>query len=90
MRLLMWLLHVACLHAEQPVYTLKLLSSTKYPDARCLDGTMAGYYVGPTSGNNQSRWIIHLQGGGWCTSLDDCAARAGTHYGSSRSWTSGA
>ena len=31
----------------------------------------------------------HLQGGGWCASLDDCAARAKMYYGSSSSWGAG-
>ena len=72
-----------------PEYTLKLLDASRYPRARCLDGTQGGYYIGPTPATDSSVFLIHLQGGGWCTSLDDCAARAGTHYGSSRSWTSG-
>lgn len=44
------------------VYTLKLLDLEKYPQARCLDGSPGGYYVGPANGSNPNRWIIHLQG----------------------------
>ena len=68
------------------VYTLKLLSPVTHPSARCLDGSMGGYYVGPPGDDN---WLIHLQGGGWCTSIEDCSSRAAMHYGSSSSWTSG-
>lgn len=56
------------------------------PLAACLDGSPAGYYLGPAA-SRPSSFIVHLQGGGWCTSLDDCANRSGTHYGSSRAWT---
>jgi len=33
-------------------------------------------------------WIIHFQGGGWCASLQDCANRAKTELGSSKTWPS--
>jgi hypothetical protein len=70
--------------AAAAVWTLHLL--TAYPMARCLDGSPAGYYTGPAAAE-PDRFLLHLQGGGWCTSYDDCAARAGTHYGSSAAWT---
>jgi hypothetical protein len=76
--------------APGPSYTLKLLSPTIHPDARCLDGSMGGYYVSDAPAKDPTTFLIHLQGGGWCVSLEDCASRAGGHYGSSRSWTSGA
>ena len=48
------------------------------PEALCLDGSRGVYYVLPgvnsTFGN--STFVVHLQGGGWCSSNDDCAARA--------------
>ena len=77
-------LALACVAAGADAnWTLQLLSD---PMAVCLDGSPAGYYVGPAAAQ-PDRFIIHLQGGGWCTSFDDCAARAGTHYGSSAGWT---
>ena len=33
-----------------------------------------------------ARWIIELEGGGWCVSLADCAARAKGDIGSSKGW----
>lgn len=57
------------------------------PLATCLDGSPAGYYLPGTSPVNPTSFLIHMQGGGWCTSLDDCVARAGMHYGSSSAWT---
>ena len=31
-------------------------------------------------------WMIELEGGGWCVSLEDCASRAKTDIGSSAKW----
>lgn len=48
--------------------------------ARCLDGTLPGFYVRPGALGN--KWKIHIQGGGWCTSLSDCYQRSTTLLGS--------
>lgn len=54
------------------------------PGGRCMDGSMAGYYIRP--GTDQSLFVIYLKGGGGCTTEDDCTARNGTKLGSSRDW----
>lgn len=41
--------------------TLQLLPQQS--DARCLDGTPAGYYIRANS--SVSKWIIYFEGGGW-------------------------
>ena len=50
-----------------------------------MDGSPAGFYsrIGTDGGKTI---MIHLEGGGWCTSLDDCLARANTDIGSSKNW----
>ena len=53
-------------------------------DAVCLDGSPPGYYI--ERGARGAGWMIHLQGGGWCRSLDECAQRATTALGSSKSY----
>jgi hypothetical protein len=40
----------------------------------CLDGTPGAF--GFLKGEDPSRWMIHLQGGGWCFTNSDCANRA--------------
>lgn len=55
-------------------------------DAKCLDGTQAGYYVRPGRGAGASTYLIELEGGGWCVSPSDCADRAATALGSSKDW----
>jgi hypothetical protein len=60
---------------------LHLLPNTT--DALCLDGSSAGFYIAPAS---KTQFVIYFQGGGWCPTLRDCAARAKTAIGSSNSW----
>ena len=48
--------------------------------AVCLDGSAAGYYVERGAARGI---LLHLQGGGWCTSLEDCRSRADTFLGTS-------
>ena len=43
-----------------------LVRLTEYPEALCLDGTPAGYYWRPGSGDGATKWYIHHEGGGWC------------------------
>jgi len=74
---------------------LVMLSEEKFPLARCLDGSMAGFYVRKGS---VSKTIIWLEGGGWCyapdcehvtngSTLADCRSRSQTDLGSSRGWS---
>ncbi|MCB9701305.1 MAG: hypothetical protein H6711_05395 [Myxococcales bacterium] len=42
------------------------------PQAICNDGTPAGYYYRP---GKSSRWLIYLEGGGFCDSVEECDAR---------------
>ena len=48
------------------------------PSASCLDGSPGSYYVLPSdpSSSSSSSFLLHLQGGGWCTSPESCRARA--------------
>jgi len=67
------------------------------PDALCLDGSPGAFYILPGVGAGASTFVVHLQGGGWCYSLENCRARAfdGPVYagepslGSSRLWGPG-
>jgi O-palmitoleoyl-L-serine hydrolase len=59
-----------------------LLDSSKYPNAKCNDGTMSGFYF--TAGTSNT-WIIQHQGGGWCYSEASCLARSGDLI-SSKNW----
>jgi len=48
-----------------------------------LDGSPGGFYYKKGSVNN---WIVFHQGGGWCTSDEDCYGRSQSVLGSSKEW----
>ncbi len=63
------------------------LTNTDKTGAVCLDGSPAGFYflkASDAAGTN--RFQIFLQGGGWCTSPENCLARSKTELGSSNNW----
>ena len=63
-------------------------ATAEHFNARCLDGSNGGFYFRKaTSPTAENKWKFHMQGGGWCTSENNCAARALTPLGSSKAWT---
>jgi len=60
---------------SEPTTTLTLIVLDKWSEAVCNDGSPAAYYFRRGSGAGARSWIIHLQGGGICTSITDCDAR---------------
>lgn len=54
--------------------------------AVCLDGSPGAYYVKWGSGADVNKWIVHINGGGWCTDPKDCFGRSLTSLGSSSSY----
>lgn len=67
-----------------PTMQLNLLSS--YPNAKCLDGSTAGYYFAPGHGSGDNKFYIDHQGGGWCETMERCLQRSTTTHGSSLDW----
>ena len=55
----------------------------KAPLAACLDGSPPGYYKRWTR-HASDKLIVYLEGGGWCLSVDECAARSTTRLGTTR------
>jgi O-palmitoleoyl-L-serine hydrolase len=53
-------------------------------NARCLDGSTPGIYLRK---GDPTRVKLHIQGGGWCTSAQDCAGRSQSILGSNATWT---
>lgn len=64
---------------------------TDDPEAKCLDGSPPIYYIrrAAKGSPNATKWSFHIQGGGWCMSLDSCLSRASTRLGSSKPSVSG-
>jgi hypothetical protein len=61
-----------------PAQQLVVLDTTKYPQAKCNDGTAAAYVLRAGAGAASTRWIISLQGGGECYHQASCSNRAAT------------
>ena len=52
--------------------------------ARCLDGTLSGYYFERATNSADSRkWVIYLNGGGECDTKDGCYSHLQSALGSS-------
>lgn len=65
------------------VAELALLTDAAANDgAVFLDGSPAARYIVK---GDPLRWLVYQEGGGWCSSFPDCAARANSSLGSSKS-----
>mmetsp|Transcript_65854 Transcript_65854/g.157387 ORF Transcript_65854/g.157387 Transcript_65854/m.157387 type:complete len:546 (-) Transcript_65854:54-1691(-) len=71
-------------------------SEVQYPNARCLDGSMAGIYWRQ---GDTKQFVVYFEGGGWCyapdcynattdATLQNCRSRSKTYLGSSQRWPS--
>ena len=49
--------------------------------AVCLDGTPPAFYIQTNPAS--TKWIIFIQGGGWCYDERECLGRSKTNLGSS-------
>lgn len=46
-----------------------------YPQARCMDESVASYYLRFASSKSDERWLIYFEGGWFCYSIDSCRSR---------------
>ncbi|KAL4570385.1 hypothetical protein LXL04_026037 [Taraxacum kok-saghyz] len=56
--------------------------------AVCLDGSPPAYQFDAGFGDGLQNWLVHMQGGGWCNSVEDCQKRTKNLYGSSNNMKS--
>ncbi|WCJ20551.1 Pectinacetylesterase family protein [Euphorbia peplus] len=49
----------------------------------CLDGSPPAYFLQKGNGTGINNWLVIVEGGGWCDTIEDCTIRAGTERGSS-------
>lgn len=59
--------------APVPDMFLESLPESTSPGGKCMDGSMAGYYI--REGLDQDRFVIFLKGGGACSTKEDCDKR---------------
>lgn len=52
--------------------------------AVCLDGSPPAYHFDKGFGTGINNWLVHIEGGGWCTNVTSCLARKKTRLGSSK------
>lgn len=62
---------------------LTLLRNAKQRGAFCLDGSLPGYHFQNGFGSGSDKWVLHIEGGGWCDSIETCSLRKATSLGSS-------
>lgn len=51
---------------------LHYVDTSQEPMGVCLDGSTPAYWLRRGFGKGQTKWLVHLKGGGWCTSHEDC------------------
>ncbi|KAM7510682.1 hypothetical protein LguiB_009557 [Lonicera macranthoides] len=44
--------------------------------AVCLDGSPPAYHFDKGKGKGINNWLVHLEGGGWCNSVEKCSNRS--------------
>ncbi|XP_072974894.1 pectin acetylesterase 5-like [Typha angustifolia] len=69
--------------SDSSLVDLTLLSNAEEKGALCLDGSPPGYHLQRGSGSGSDSWLLNLEGGGWCNTLEKCSERQRTPSGSS-------
>lgn len=67
----------------EPEMPLVRLPLGTYPDARCLDGSPGAYYFRRGGEAAAGKWVVFLEGWGFCDAPETCLERSKTHMGSS-------
>uniref|UniRef100_A0A0E0JS20 Pectin acetylesterase n=1 Tax=Oryza punctata TaxID=4537 RepID=A0A0E0JS20_ORYPU len=82
--LLLLLAAVASSTAAADVVELTLLTGAQEKGAVCLDGSPPGYHLQRGFGSGEHSWLVFLEGGAWCNSIESCSRRKMGVYGSSK------
>ncbi|KAF2953756.1 pectin acetylesterase 6 isoform X2 [Oryza sativa Japonica Group] len=82
--LLLLLAAVARPTAAADVVELTLLAGAQEKGAVCLDGSPPGYHLQRGFGSGEHSWLVFLEGGAWCNSIESCSRRKMGVYGSSK------
>ncbi|KAL5057876.1 hypothetical protein RYX36_029480 [Vicia faba] len=67
---------------SQNTHNCKIINPNSFC-AVCLDGSAPGYHFQEGFGSGSPNWLLHLEGGGWCSSVASCSYRKTTALGSS-------
>ncbi|XP_020420930.1 pectin acetylesterase 5 isoform X1 [Prunus persica] len=63
---------------------LTLLHNATRRGAVCLDGSLPGYHYQKGFGSGANSWVLYIEGGGWCNTIESCFWRREIHLGSSK------
>ncbi|XP_008797987.1 pectin acetylesterase 7-like isoform X2 [Phoenix dactylifera] len=63
---------------------LTLVQAAVAKGAVCLDGSPPAYHFAPGFGSGVNNWLVHMEGGGWCSNVEECKERTGNFRGSSK------
>ncbi|KAM7499967.1 hypothetical protein LguiA_024381 [Lonicera macranthoides] len=69
---------------EGSLVNLTYLESAVSKGAVCLDGSPPAYQFDKGAGKGANNWLVYIQGGGWCDSVESCKQRMATPLGSSK------
>ncbi|KAG6737036.1 hypothetical protein POTOM_059996 [Populus tomentosa] len=82
-----WLCLIVCiltlLKTEGASIPMTIVQTAVARGAVCLDGSPPGYHFAKGSGSGIDNWLVHMEGGGWCESVESCVSRRDTYKGSS-------
>ncbi|KAF6137766.1 hypothetical protein GIB67_040474 [Kingdonia uniflora] len=68
---------------DDDLVDLTLLKNAQQKGAVCLDGSSPGYHFQRGFDSGSHNWLLHIEGGGWCNTIESCSARKLTALGSS-------
>ncbi|KAK9077770.1 hypothetical protein SSX86_006108 [Deinandra increscens subsp. villosa] len=54
---------------------ITIIDSAVAKGAVCLDGSPPAYQLDKGFGDGINNWLVHIQGGGWCYTIQDCVSR---------------
>ncbi|KAJ0802260.1 putative pectinacetylesterase/NOTUM [Helianthus annuus] len=54
---------------------ITIIESAVAKGAVCLDGSPPAYQLDKGFGDGVNNWLVHIQGGGWCHTIEDCVYR---------------
>ncbi|KAK1394696.1 Pectin acetylesterase [Heracleum sosnowskyi] len=60
---------------------LTLIPSAVKNGAVCLDGSPPAYHIDRGVGDGAHKWLVHIEGGGWCDTTENCLNRTKNIFG---------
>lgn len=87
-KLRLWCSAFACalafLGADGFFVDITYVDSAVAKGAVCLDGSAPAYHLARGFGSGVDSWLVHFEGGGWCSNVTTCLERKNTRLGSSK------